>query len=237
MVFLPPNTTSHLQPLDAGIIKSFKAHYKRNYCRHILKLFEEGKDINKEKVNIKEAIDYLADAWENVTDETILNCWVKTGILPSSTEDDIAGATQIQQSVLNHEIADTNKIINDLGTESENPSATLLASALNDFSYDLEEDIPTEDILDENDIIKLIQEEMNNENDNLDDSEDEPVLVSLDNATKSLQTWITFFEQQETDEFNDSDGRVFRKYLKTVRKLKSQTKKQVPITDFFTCED
>ena len=87
MAFLPPNTTSHLQPLDAGIIKSFKAHYKRNYCRHILKLFEEGKDINKEKVNIKNAIDYLADAWENVTDETIFNCWVKTGILPSNEND------------------------------------------------------------------------------------------------------------------------------------------------------
>jgi len=101
----------------------------------------------------------------------------------------------------------------------------------------LEKDIPTEDILDENDIIKLIQEEMDSENDNLDDSEDEPVLVFLDDATKSLQTWITFFKQQETDEFKDNDERVFRKYFKTVQKLKSQTKKQVLITDFFTYKD
>jgi len=49
---------------------------------------------------------------------------------------------------------------------------------LNDFFCDLEEDILTEDILDENDIIKLIQEEMDSENDNLDDSEDKLVLVS-----------------------------------------------------------
>ena len=78
---------------------------------------------------------------------------------------------------------------------------------------------------------------MDSENDNLDDSEDELILVSLDDATKSLQTWITFFKQQETDEFKDNDERVFRKYFKTVQKLKSQTKKQVPITDFFTYED
>ncbi|GBB92953.1 hypothetical protein RclHR1_20900001 [Rhizophagus clarus] len=28
VAFLLPNTTNHLQPLDAEVIKSFKAHYK-----------------------------------------------------------------------------------------------------------------------------------------------------------------------------------------------------------------
>ena len=130
VAFLPPNTTSHLQPLDAGIIKSFKAQYKRNYCRHILKLFEEGKDINKEKVNIKEAIDYIADAWDNVTDKTIFNCWVKTGILPSSTENDITNATQIQQDILNRETEDTDQVIKDLNVEFDVPFAASLADAL-----------------------------------------------------------------------------------------------------------
>ncbi|GES95900.1 CENP-B homolog protein 2-like [Rhizophagus clarus] len=233
VAFLPPNTTSHLQPLDAGVIKSFKAHYKRNYCRHILKLFEERKDINKEKVNIKEAVDYLADAWENVSGDTIFNCWVKTGILPSTTDNDIADATQVQQAILNEDVADTNQIIEDLGAESDDPLADSLANALNDFC-DLDKEIPTEDVLNENDIIKLIREEMNEENDNSDDSEDEPVLVSLDDATKSLQTWVTFFEQQEIDEFKNEDGHVFKKYLKTVHKLKMQTKKQAQITSFFS---
>ena len=39
----------------------------------MLNFFEEGKDINKEKINIKEAIDYIADAWRHVTEETIHN--------------------------------------------------------------------------------------------------------------------------------------------------------------------
>ena len=233
VAFLPPNTTSHLQPLDAGVIKSFKAHYKRNYCRHILKLFEEGKDINKEKVNIKEAVDYLADAWENVSSDTIFNCWVKTGILPSTNDNDIANTMQIQQDILDNEVADTNQFIEDLGAASDKPLAASLADALNDFC-DLKEEILTEDVLNENDIIKLIQEEMNEEKDNSDDSEDDLVLVSLDDAIKSLQTWVTFFEQQEMDEFKNEDVRVFKKYLKTVHELKIQAKKQVQITNFFS---
>ncbi|CAG8675636.1 4554_t:CDS:2, partial [Paraglomus occultum] len=87
-------------------------------------------DINEEKINIKEAVDYLVDAWEN-------------------------------QDILDNEMAYTNQFIEDLG-----------ADALNDFC-DLKEKIPTEGILNKNDIIKLIQEEMNGEKDNLDNSEDE----------------------------------------------------------------
>ena len=28
LVFLPPNTTSHIQPMDQGIIANFKRHYR-----------------------------------------------------------------------------------------------------------------------------------------------------------------------------------------------------------------
>ncbi len=46
IVYLPPNTTAHLQPMDAGIIHSFKARYKREFCNHIIYQFDNG--INRE---------------------------------------------------------------------------------------------------------------------------------------------------------------------------------------------
>ncbi|CAB4481139.1 unnamed protein product [Rhizophagus irregularis] len=78
LVYLPPNTTAHLQPMDAGIIHSFKAKYKQEFCRHLIRQFDSGVDHVKNKLNIKEAIDYIAESWNNVTPTTIQNCWIKT---------------------------------------------------------------------------------------------------------------------------------------------------------------
>ena len=60
----------------------------------MLNLFEDSKDINKEKINIKEAIDYIAEAWDSVTEETVWNCWRKTGILPSLSDEDRDNASR-----------------------------------------------------------------------------------------------------------------------------------------------
>ncbi|CAG8594030.1 3049_t:CDS:2 [Paraglomus brasilianum] len=85
------------------------------------------------KVNIKEAVDYLADAWENVSSDTIFNCWVRAGILPTTSGNDTASATQIQQDILDNEVADTNQFIEDLGVASDKLLVASLVDALNDF--------------------------------------------------------------------------------------------------------
>jgi len=41
----------------------------------------EGQEMKK--LNIKEAIEIVADAWDNVEQETIKNCWLSTRILPA----------------------------------------------------------------------------------------------------------------------------------------------------------
>ena len=84
--FLPPNTTSILQPADAGIIHSFKAQYRKLFIQHQLQLFDDIMESNEQngigKYNIKHAIYNVSNAWNNVSMETIQNCWCKAGILP-----------------------------------------------------------------------------------------------------------------------------------------------------------
>ena len=129
--------------------------------------------------------------------------------------------------MMDDDAADIGQMINEL--DMDDPSAALLADVLYDFFRDLEE-IPTEEILSDDDIIRLIQDE-NDENDS--NSEEEQILVPPNDALKSLQTWITFFEQQEIDEFSTEDMKIFEKYFKMVKQLEQQSRKQVSITDFF----
>jgi len=75
---------------------------------------------------------------------------------------------QIQQEMIDDNAADISQIINELNRN--NLFATLLADALNDFFHDLNE-ILTEEILSDNDIIRLIQDQ-ENENDENNNSEE-----------------------------------------------------------------
>jgi hypothetical protein len=45
--FLSPTTTSHLQPLDAGIIQCFKGHYRRSQLKHLVQCIDIDKSVSQ----------------------------------------------------------------------------------------------------------------------------------------------------------------------------------------------
>ncbi|KAL3693992.1 hypothetical protein R1sor_007643 [Riccia sorocarpa] len=95
--FLPPNVTAVFQPMDAGIIRAFKAHYRRLLIR--LKL-ERLQAPGSAEVDVYDAVLMIEKAWRvDVTSKTIRNCWIHaqlvsaTGILPDlNASDDQYGA-------------------------------------------------------------------------------------------------------------------------------------------------
>ena len=75
--FLPADTTSHLQSLDTGIIRSFKCKYRKEQVRIYLDMLE--KECKLSKLTVK---DYMCmSAWKAVTTDTIQNCWQSVDIM------------------------------------------------------------------------------------------------------------------------------------------------------------
>ncbi|XP_050324434.1 tigger transposable element-derived protein 4-like [Bactrocera neohumeralis] len=81
IVFLPPCTTSLIQPLDQGIIQSLKSHYRKCLVREHILAAEGGFMANFLKsVNILRVLDIVRRTWWLVTLQTIRNCFKKAGI-------------------------------------------------------------------------------------------------------------------------------------------------------------
>jgi hypothetical protein len=79
--FLPPNTTSVCQPLDQGIIRTWKAYYRRRWVRFQADCYEKGEDLFQ-KMTILQAVRWGIDAWQDdITQVIISNCWLKSRVL------------------------------------------------------------------------------------------------------------------------------------------------------------
>lgn len=82
VVFYPPNCTSVCQPLDMGIIKCLKQQYRKMLVRKVVGLLDVRKDDSSVvlKINILQAIHYLATSWKKIDPTVIQNCFAKCGV-------------------------------------------------------------------------------------------------------------------------------------------------------------
>ena len=81
VMYLPPNTTSIIQPLDQGVISSFKRHYRKELVKEIV-LSEFDVTPFLKQFRLKEMFFVAGRAWETVTAKTIENCWME-GLAPA----------------------------------------------------------------------------------------------------------------------------------------------------------
>lgn len=90
IMFLPPNTTSVLQPMDAGIIATLKTRYRKLQYERALDIMEES-NTNIYKIDQLLAMKYISGVWKEMGESVLHNCWRKTGLL---------GAVGKQQTIL-----------------------------------------------------------------------------------------------------------------------------------------
>ncbi|XP_041361928.1 jerky protein homolog-like [Gigantopelta aegis] len=82
-MFLPPRTTSVIQPCDQGIIRNLKGHYRSQVVHKIIDDIDADDELSAnsiaKKLTLLDAIHMLRKAWNNVTSSTIVNCFRKGG--------------------------------------------------------------------------------------------------------------------------------------------------------------
>jgi hypothetical protein len=72
VVYLPPNCTSTIQPMDQGILRSLKCYYREQLKQILIVACNSGQGVDrfKKDFNIKDAIWNLAKTWTDVTAAT-----------------------------------------------------------------------------------------------------------------------------------------------------------------------
>ena len=113
LVFLPPNTTSILQPMDQGVIRSLKAHYRGRVVRLLCRALEKKEPCPK--ISILQSMKILVDSWEVVN---IINCFRKAGITPAVKQAAISDSEDpfkdLQESLNDLRKADSSMVPDDV---------------------------------------------------------------------------------------------------------------------------
>ena len=91
MKFLSANTTSHLQPLDGGIIQAFKLRYRQKLMEYILAHVDtcmSGTALAKQITGLNDV--KRCGKWDEVSESTIKKCFHNCDFL-SGVEFELVG--------------------------------------------------------------------------------------------------------------------------------------------------
>lgn len=222
LIFLPPNTTSVLQPMDQGIIRALKSNFRKNLVLKIVASLDANVDTNAgkhPKITILDAILMIYDAWNKLTSAAIFNCFKHAGFVRDSasvvannddTDDDVplsilARALNNQLPIGNEELKQYSAIDDDLATCEE----------------------PTEENIVQNIIVNSHDSDDNNE----DDLEENCTIPSVSEAIKAAEVLNVFVHSNfEDDTIKSHMSRLYNAVRTSY--YTNKTRKQTKITDF-----
>ena len=112
VVFFPPKMTSHIQPMDAGIIHAFKAHYHSSFISCAINFYDTGITLSDVyKIDQLTAMKLANQAWKCLDQSVFVNCWWKTGILGPNVR---VNQSEDLVEILDEGQSDAGRVIKDL---------------------------------------------------------------------------------------------------------------------------
>ncbi|XP_035234146.1 tigger transposable element-derived protein 6-like [Stegodyphus dumicola] len=211
--YLPPNATAVLQPMDQGIISSFKRKYKTVLLQRVILGLEREQPY---QTDILGAMHLSISAWNDVLDETISKAFRHAGFIKETdvTEEIHDNRSHDEDEVLMHELCRRNPQLPEL--------------SFKDFLNVDSNVICTEEISDHDIISSII-----NENERLSDPEEENEVTprpTLKQATEYLSELRRFFEASDNCEMLTNIEKMESCIVQSV------VLKQTKIRDYFVAQ-
>jgi hypothetical protein len=177
LCFFPPNATSKLQPLDQGIINSFKCHYKRRILTKVVESYELSNTIPK--MNLFDCVKTVSAVWNNdVSQKTIQNCFKKAGFGKHSCYDE---EDEIPLSELKERLMETDEEL--LNNVTDIFGKFVEIHGLEDVSLDvfltMDNDLATRESPTDQEIIESINTPSTSQENTLNDSDEESLLAAF----------------------------------------------------------
>jgi hypothetical protein len=222
--FLPPNVTAILQPMDQAIIEKMKRIYRKQLLRRLLLAERDEDSVISfiKKINIKDGVYMLADAWSSLTKDNLKNGW--NNLCPEEKENE-GGNCVVNKE--NDEVEEITSLFNEIpGFEQceTSDAREWLETDANDQGFQILNDQEITDTVKES---KVCDESDEEENDYA--SIDEG--PSHAEAFKALETAMSWLEKQP--ESTPTQLVLLKRIRDMAAKKRNSSCVQKTIKDFF----
>lgn len=223
IVFLPPNTTAHCQPLDQGIIQNFKLIYRSLIVKRLLSCVDSDCSFQEteKQITIANTLIWISVAWKKLSPDTIKKCFSKAGFSQSEAEAEVS-----------------------IEEEEDNVPLAQLFPKINDASINLKEFASMDDeVLTESPedltIANCLEEVRENGADSDSESESEEreniksSISSMSEACEKLRDLENYFLCSNNSEVAMQISQLLMKCESEVFRTKMKNSKQTSIEDYF----
>ncbi|GFW67927.1 jerky protein homolog-like [Trichonephila clavipes] len=159
-IFLPPNVTPLLQPMDQGVLQKLKQIYRKQFLRTLIEDDAVSLVAKIKQTNMKDVVYWSAESWENVTDQTLIKSWKKLWPIleyaENQPENDVTSLLQLVQTIPGCEEAgerDINEWMEEDGETAEFLTDDDIAAAVTQEPMEEEEGGDDETQCDKKDVV------------------------------------------------------------------------------------
>ena len=237
---LPPTSVLHFEPPFKGIIKTFKAHYRKRWLRSVFDQYTAGKDPLK-AADLLQAVRWAIQSWQSTSGSAIKSCWVHSTLIPHPTESVTTRGTDASDTSEDPRLISSELIIPET-LESKNEIEILIDRLKQQFNVQAYTATTVDDFID-----PRVEDYLDQPSNFASNTSGRPTLhedheigegleamprVSVNEALKALDT-LRRFEEQAHDEQPDLIQRL-NEHEERLRKKEKEIARQESMTALFT---